>query len=272
MAPDDLVLGDATPSSRTSLGAPSLAGPPVPGLRDSVPSISPGAQALGLAPERSELLAMGLPQSVVSTIQGARAPSTQVAYAYRWGVFQSWCNVRQVDPLSCTAPDILCFLQDMLEVGKSPSTMRGMVAAIKAARGGGHKLSERCGDLIARFLKGARRVTPYHRRPAVPPWDLEVVLATLQEGPFEPLDRVNLKWLSLKTAFLLAIVSAKRMGELHALSVHEECCRFLPGDAGVVLRPNPAFHPKVWSNSRANQFIELHPLHPGRGTSHCCVL
>ena len=88
------------------------------------------------------------------------------------------------------------------------------------------------------------------------------MLAALQEGPFEPLETVNLKWLSLKTAFLLAIVSAKRMGELHALSVHEECCRFLPGDAGVVLRPNPAFHPKVWSDSPASQSIELHPLHP----------
>ena len=55
---------------------------------------------------------------------------------------------------------------------------------------------------------------------------------------------------------------AKRMGELHALSVHEECCRFLLGDAGVVLHPNPAFRSKVWSKSHASQSIELHPFHP----------
>lgn len=63
-------------------------------------------------------------------------------------------------------------------------------------------------------------------------------------------------------AFLFVIVSAKRVGELHALSVHEECCRFLPGDAGVVLRPNPAFHPKIWSEPNSNQSLELCPFHP----------
>ncbi|XP_053190074.1 uncharacterized protein LOC128373903 [Scomber japonicus] len=38
-----------------------------------------------------------------------------------------------MDPFSCMAPDILQFLQEMLEADKSPSTLRGMVAAIKAA-------------------------------------------------------------------------------------------------------------------------------------------
>ncbi len=63
-----------------------------------------------------------------------------------------------------------------------------------------------------------------------------MVLLALQHEPFEPLETVGLKWLSLKSAFLLAIVSANRMGELHALSVHEECCCFLSSDAGLVLR------------------------------------
>ncbi len=150
----------------------------------------------------------------------------------------------------------------MLEEGKSPSTLRGMVAAIKAARVGPQKLAEGCCNLIAQFLKGARRVTPYHRRPAVPPWDLEVVQSALQHEPFEPLETNGLKRLSLKSAFLLTIVSAKRMGELHTLWVHAECCRFLPCDAGVVLRPNPAFHPKVLSESDVSQTIKLHPFHP----------
>ncbi len=156
-------------------------------------------------------------------------------------------------------------------MGKSPSTLRGMVAAIKAARVGPRKLTKDCCDLITRFLRGARRVAPPPRRPGVPPWDLELVLSALRHGPFEPLQTVELKWLSLKTAFLLAIVSAKRVGELHALSVHEECCRFLPGDAGVVLRPNPAFHPKVWSEPHSNQPLKLRPFHPpqdgGAGSS-----
>ena len=76
---------------------------------------------------------------------------------------------------------------------------------------------EGCFNLTAQFLKGARRVTTCHRSPAVLPWDLEVVLSALQHEPFEPAETVGLKWLSLYTMFLLIIVSAKEIGELHAL-------------------------------------------------------
>ncbi len=62
--------------------------------------LSPGPEALSLAPERAEFLAMGLPQFVVSTLQRAFAPSTSAAYSYCWRVFQSWCNSTQVVLLS----------------------------------------------------------------------------------------------------------------------------------------------------------------------------
>ncbi len=82
-------------------------------------------------------------------------------------------------------------------------------------------------DLIVRFLKGARRMNP-SRSPLVPSWDLSIVLAGLQRGPFEPLDSVELKFLSLKTALLTALTSIKRVGDLQAFSVSEECLVFGP--------------------------------------------
>ena len=96
--------------------------------------------------------------------------------------------------------------------------------------------------------------------PAVPPWDLDVVLGALQRSPFEPLGGANLKWLSMKTAFLLAITSARRVSELHALSVHGDCCRFSPDGSSVVLRPNPAFLPKVLTDFHLSQSVELRSL------------
>ncbi len=80
-------------------------------------------------------------------------------------------------------------------------------------------------DLIVRFLKGARRMNPF-RSPLVPSWDLSIVLAGLQRGPFEPLDSVELKFLSLKTALLTALTSIKWVGDLQAFSVSEECLVF----------------------------------------------
>ncbi len=66
--------------------------------------------------------------------------------------------------------------------------------------------------------QSSRRMNP-SRPPLVPSWDLSIVLAGLQRGPFEPLDSVELKFLSLKTALLTALTSIKRVGDLQVFSV-----------------------------------------------------
>ena len=49
-------------------------------------------------------------------------------------------------------------------------------------------------------------------------WNLDVVLKYLIPSDFEPLSSCSLHNLTLKTLFLLALASAKRIGELQALS------------------------------------------------------
>ncbi|CAM4619236.1 unnamed protein product [Leuciscus chuanchicus] len=75
-------------------------------------------------------------------------------------------------------------------------------------------------DLVERFLRGARRLNP-PRSPLIPSWDLAVVLSALQRAPFEPLQSVKLKFLSMKTALLFVLASIKRVGDLQAFSVDE---------------------------------------------------
>ncbi len=91
-----------------------------------------------------------------------------------------------------------------------------------------------------------RRLHP-PRPPSVPPWDLEVVLRALSQPPFKPLTSVGLKELSLKTTLLLALASAKRIGDLHAFSMDSDCIRFGPGDCSVTLRPRMGYVPKSLS-------------------------
>eukprot|EP00063_Salmo_salar_P059803 XP_014034638.1 PREDICTED: zinc finger protein 226-like [Salmo salar] len=83
-------------------------------------------------------------------------------------------------------------------------------------------------------------------------WDLDVVLAALAKPPFEPLESASLKHLSMKVAFVVAITSMKRVGELHALSVSSECYRMDPGGRRISLRPNSSFLPKVLSDRHVN--------------------
>ena len=53
---------------------------------------------------------------------------------------------------------------------------------------------------------------------STPQWDMNVVLKFLSGHFFEPLAHAELKFLSLKAAFLLAVASTQRRSELHALS------------------------------------------------------
>ncbi len=86
-------------------------------------------------------------------------------------------------------------------------------------------------DWVIRFLRGARRLNP-PRPPSIPSWDMSLVLRATQQGPFELLQTVEPKFLSMKTLLLLALASIKRVGDLHAFSVDDSCLQFGP----VILR------------------------------------
>ena len=52
----------------------------------------------------------------------------------------------------------------------------------------------------------------------VPAWDLFLVLASLREPPFEPLEKLDLASLTLKTVFLISLAAGRRCSEIYALS------------------------------------------------------
>ncbi len=159
---------------------------------------------------------------------------------------------------------IICIPKSMvsivyqLERRLPPSTLKVYVAAIAAHHDAvdGRSLGKH--DLIMRFLKGARRMNP-SRSPLVPSWDLSIILAGLQRGPFEPLDSVELKFLSLKTALLTALTSIKWVGDLQEFSVSEECLVF-EFYSHVVLRPRPGYVPKVPTTPFRDQVVNLQAL------------
>ncbi|KAI2665381.1 Taste receptor type 2 member 50 [Labeo rohita] len=123
-----------------------------------------------------------------------------------------------------------------------------------------HRLSLGKHHLIARLLRGARRLNP-PRPHLIPSWDLSVVLLDLRRVPFEPLTSVKLKYLSLKTALLIALTSI-RVGELHAFLVSETCLEFSPADSHVTLRPSPGYVPKVPTTPFRDQVVNLQALPP----------
>ncbi len=259
LAHPDLVSRTHFPRDSTSLAHSSEEGPPFSGARHHMAPASRSMEPPCVAPGRDAADLSGLPPAVVETIIQARAPSTRQTYALKWSLFATWCSSQREDPRRCTIGAVLSFLQERLERRLSPSTLKVYVAAIAAHHDAvdGRSLGKH--DLIVRFLKGARRMNP-SRPPLVPSWDLSIVLAGLQRGPFEPLDSVELKFLSLKTALLTALTSIKRVGDLQAFSVSEECLVFGPVYSHVVLRPRPGYVPKVPTTPFRDQVVNLQAL------------
>ncbi len=122
---------------------------------------------------------------------------------------------------------VLSFLQELLDKGRSHSTLRVFVAAIAAFHAPIAGQSVGSDNSVVRFFKGAKRLNP-PRPLTVPTWDLPTVLRALKGPPFEPLQSTNLRSLSLKTALLLALASVKRVGDLQALYISPACLEFGP--------------------------------------------
>ncbi|KAL0149886.1 hypothetical protein M9458_054817, partial [Cirrhinus mrigala] len=195
-------------------------------------------------------------QRILYTITEARAPSTRRLYGLKWKVFANWCASRHEDPISCDIPAVLTFLQERLDAGVSPSTLKVYVAAIAASHNMLEGRSVGKHPLVSCFLRGARRLNPSRPR-QMPVWDLSLVLRALSGPPFEPAESSDMKVLFFKTALLLTLACGKRVGDLHALSVSSPCMQFGPNDCMVRLTPRPGYTPKVLSTPFRAQVITI---------------
>ncbi len=260
LALPDLVLGANSPLVSASLGDSDQAGLTVPASGQDLASSAGALEVVGMAHTGPRAVIDSLPAEVQETIASTRAPATKKLYSSKWGVFESWCLSRAIDPVNCPVGPVLEFLQERLTARAAATTLRVYVAAIAARREldeiplGRHRM-------VSAFMRGARRLRPV-RPTAVPSWDLSVVLEGLVTAPFEPLESASDRILTLKVVLLLALTSLKRVGDLQAFSVSETCMDFAPGLVKVTLRPRPGYIPKVLSTSFRSQVVTLHSFHP----------
>ncbi|KAE8611252.1 hypothetical protein XENTR_v10012388 [Xenopus tropicalis] len=204
----------------------------------------------GLEFDRVNLSVQGLSEEVVNTLLNSRKSSTSKIYSRVWKVFQKWALEKKIVPKKCSIPNILQFLQDGFSKGLKPNTLKVHLSALSAML----SLNLANNPLIKRFFKAVSRLRPRIKE-VLAPWDLNIVLSALAEKPFEPLQDIKFKYLTWKTAFLVAISSARRVGELQALAVGPPYTQIFPDK--VILKTLPFFRPKVSSASNINSQIVL---------------
>lgn len=118
-----------------------------------------------------------------------------------------------------------------------------------------HSLSN---STAARFLRGLCNLFLPVQNP-VPQQDLNLGHNAQRKPPFELVATCSLH-LSLKTSFLIAIISASPMKELGILMAD---CPYTPFcNDKVALRPHPHFLPKVSLEYYINQEIRLRVFYP----------
>ena len=166
--------------------------------------------------------------SLVRQVGLARRASSRTNYQLNWSTFRSWCHKKGhliSRPSVSKVADFLLWLHCCR--GLSVSSIMGYRSMLSAVFR--FQLPELSSHLVLRDLLRSFRLAA-HCRPLRPPvWDLAAVLTYLNSTVFEPLRVASLRNLTKKVLFLFALATAKRVGELQALSrlvsfVHADAC------------------------------------------------
>ena len=203
---------DPTTPGSSLLGQAASAAPLQP-----VPSRRPRAEPSRVATLKRHYRKSGFSGRAARVLSGVLRESSSRLYQSRWKIFCGWCRGRSVAPVNASVPVVVDFLIHLRQdKGLSVSAVKGYCSALNsvlALKGRDLAASREITTLLRSF---ARSVNPVELRP--PAWDVSLVLQSLTGAPYEPLWTCEERFLAQKMLFLLALASAKRIGELHALS------------------------------------------------------
>ena len=212
-----LVSGPPPAVAGTSSGSSGAARPPAPAtILTSLPG-SPQASSSCLATLRRFTRAAGFSSSVAAQASLACRSSSRKAYQLKWSVYRSWCQSHGHSisrPSLSKVADFLCWLQSSRSL--SVFSIKGYCSMLSAVFRF-HLLSLSSHPVIRDLLRSFCLVS-VERQLRPPVWDLSEVLRFLNSSTFEPLSRAPLRALTQKVLFLLALATAKRVGELQVLS------------------------------------------------------
>ena len=162
-----------------------------------------------------QLQEQGFSVEVAERIAAPQRSSTRTIYKSSGPLFEKWCRENLVDFSTLSVKQVSDFFMYLYQdLNRRPSTIDGYRTAIVDTFGPtGHHISQ--SSNLMRLLSSFYRDRPKSSS-NLPKWNFSVVLNELTKAPFEPMKDTDLKHLTLKTAFLLALASGMRRSEIHA--------------------------------------------------------
>ena len=161
--------------------------------------------------------AAGFSARVARHLGRSRRSSSLAAYQSKWSIYRRWCWDQGHSSSNPSIPKIADFLLWLWrEKNLSLSAVKAYHSVLSAVFS--FRLPSFSDDPSLRSLLHSFAIER-PRSPGGPPsWDLDKVLHHLMSSAYEPLESQGLRTLTKKTLFLVALATAKRVGELQALS------------------------------------------------------
>ena len=171
-----------------------------------------------LVSRSGQLQEQGFSVKVAERIASPQRSSTRTIYKSKWAIFEKWYSENSVDFSTPSVKQVADFFMYLYQyLNRRPLTIDGYSTTIVDTLGpAGHHIAQ--SSDLRWLLSSFYRDRPKSSR-NLPKWNLSVVLHELTIAPFEPdqdLKDSDLKHLTLKTAFLLALASGKCRSEIHA--------------------------------------------------------
>ena len=159
----------------------------------------------------------------------------QKIYDAKWIVYTRWYHRRKVNPVLAPLTVIADFLIYLFSEKKYQiSTIKGYRSMISNTLK--FKTGNRIGSnpVLSELIRSFELQRPVQRS-LTPKWDLSWVLVCLQKAPYKPLHEASKLHVTLKTASLLALATAKRCSKIYALAMDSNHLRFSQSDGSVSL-------------------------------------
>ena len=212
-----MVRGTTPPPDPTTSGTTAVGSPAAPTPLPPVPQRHQRPEPSLVAAVKRLLRKSGFSRGAALELSSCIRESTARLYQSQWLSFCGWCRGRGIASINATISLIVEFLIHLRrDKGFSLSALKGYRSAISSVLAlKGTDLAE-SRELNMLFRSFAKSCPTTGLRP--PAWDVALVLNSLTAAPYKPLKDAEERLLAHKTLFLLALASAKRVGELHALS------------------------------------------------------
>ena len=217
VASDALVSGSDRPhNTRSSQIASSVVSPETTTQRDLQPN-SANHEPSCISDPILSLKNRGFEDKLAVRIANPQRDTTLKIYKGKWNIFLKWAKLKDDEISKISIPLIAKFLLHLFEdLALEVATIEGYKTAIANQLRNVSSLDVASDGNLKDLLKSFYRDRPRNMR-TLPHWDLSIVLHALSKPPYEPLHKAELKWLTLKTVFLVALASGKRRSEIHAL-------------------------------------------------------